>query len=487
MPRRSLTELRLARAARALERRRSAATFDAAALTFGPQTSAVMSTAKQQVWCCSRRAGKSTGEAVKLLAEVMRPPFTNVFYLSLTLKNAKRIIWHELKRLNEVYRLGGVPDDQEGVLAFPRLGHDVHVYLGGVKDASEVEKVRGPKAKGYVLDEAQSMPPRVIGPLMKDAIGPALLDNDGWMIVSGTPGPINAGYFWDICEGALSSEWERHKWTWRDNPWIQAGRSREDIEADILKRFGLTRDSPTYLREWCGLWHVDRDVLVFRYDAARNGFAELPAKGEWSYVIGIDIGFEDADAIAVLGWRAKDRAVYLVEEYVRRKSTITELAEKVAELRAKYAPLRMVADFGGLGKKIGEEFRRRFALPVEPADKVRKIEHIELLNDAMRAGLFMARPGGPFAEDAAIVQWDQDARAKGERKIADDYHSDITDAVLYGFRACRAYLEIAPEERPADPNDQAEAEARAYRDQVARLREMDDAQRDAAEMGFELW
>jgi len=44
----------------------------------------------------------------------------------------------------------------------------------------------------------------------------------------------------------------------------------------------------------------------------------------------------------------------------------------------------------------------------------------------------------------------QDARAKGTRKVADDYHSDITDAVLYMYRACRAFMEPEPEAH--DPN-----------------------------------
>jgi hypothetical protein len=140
--------------------------------------------------------------------------------------------------------------------------------------------------------------------------------------------------------------------------------------------------------------------------------------------------------------------VYLISEEQMAKQTITALAQKVQKLVDQYKPRKSVWDFGGLGKKIAEEVRSRWPMPVEAADKTRKLEHIELLNSAMTAGAFKARKDGPFAEDCGLVQWDQDERAKGIRKIADDYHSDITDAVLYMFRACRAYFESEEEEHP---------------------------------------
>lgn len=472
-----------------LERREQRASFSPGAICIGPdgepftpQFKAVTSTARRKALCCSRRAGKTRAIAVGLLESVLRPPYTNVFYLTLTLKNAKRIIWGELKRLNEVFNLGGVPNESEGYLKFPAFGHDVHIYLGGVKDPGEVEKVRGPKAKFYVLDEAQSFSHRIIGPLLKDVINPALLDVRGDLWVSGTPGPLRAGYFWDVTNGDLKAQWEQHGWTWRENPHIQPGRSRAEIEEEILEENKLSKESPTYKREWCGEWYQDFDALVFRFDPAKHAYTTLP-EGKWTYVVGVDIGFEDADAVCVLGWREGDDAVYLIEEHVDRKQGVGELAARIQDVYERYAPIKIVADFGGLGKKIAVEIQRRFSLPIEAADKVRKFEHIEILNDAFRRGKFLARPDGLFAEDCAQVQWDQKARVRGTLKIADDYHADLTDAVLYAFRACLAFHEVAPppaptEEQKLDAWEQREAE------RIEAFKGLEWADRDAEHAGF---
>ena len=149
-----------------------------------------------------------------------------------------------------------------------------------------------------------------------------------------------------------------------------------------------------------------------------------------------DIGYEDSDAIAVLGWQTNSKIVYVVEEFVKSKQGITELAEKLQELQKKYDPIKMVMDAGGLGKKIAVELQNRFSLPIVAAEKSRKFEYIELLNDALRRSELKAKKDGHFAQDALLVEWEIPLV-----KLKDSYHSDITDAVLYGFRECLHFLE----------------------------------------------
>jgi hypothetical protein len=430
-------------------RDRRAGEFSAEALCSPAQLPLVRSHAKRKVARCSRRAGKTVGEAIMLLEGAVSPPFANQGYITLSLKNAKRLIWPTLKRLNAEYNLGGVPHE-EGTLRFPSLPQQPNIYLGGVKDRGEIEKIRGWEggAKRFVIDEAQSIRTSLLQEVVDDVIEPALLDYDGELTVSGTPGPVKAGYFHDIDVGPKRGAWEHFFWTLLDNPFLEAksGKPPAQILAELRERRGWTEDHPTYVREYCGEWVNDQDALVFKYDADRNDFAALP-DGRMTYVMGVDLGFEDADAIAVLGWGPHDPTVYLVEEHVERKQSVTELADRVKAMYQRYRPIRLVADFGGLGKKIAEEIRRRHSLPVEAADKQRKLEHIALLNDAMLSGRLRARATGQFAEDCTLVQWDQDARATGTLKIAEDYHSDITDAVLYAFRACLGYL-TTPEPTP---------------------------------------
>ena len=60
---------------------------------------------------------------------------------------------------------------------------------------------------------------------------------------------------------------------------------------------------------------------------------------------------------------------------------------------------------------------------------------------AMRTKKFYAKKESRFAEDCMLVQWDRENQTPdGKLKIKDTYHSDICDAVLYGFREALHYL-----------------------------------------------
>lgn len=451
-----------------LERRSRASgnsAFDLSAICFGPQFRFASSKAKFKIARVPRRSGKTHSEAALLLHGAVNPPFANQGFITLSLKNAKKLVWPVLKRLNRDYNLGGIPNESEGAMRFPHLPNEPNIYLGGVKDRSEVDKIRGWEggAKRFVVDEAQAIRTSLFEELIDEVIEPALLDHDGQLIVTGTPGPVPAGYFYDIDVGSKSDGWEHHFWTILENPHLErkSGKPTQQMLDELRARRHWDVDNPTYKREYLGQWVHDPDALVFKYNPERNGFKELP-EGKWSYVIGVDLGFKDADAIAVLGWREHDKTVYVVDEYTQRKQGMTALMAQVQSRVDKYHPLRIVMDLSGGALKSVEDFRPRFALPLESTDKQRKFDYIELVNDALRAGLLKSRARGPFAEDCMQVQWDLDERALGKLKIAEDYHSDITDAVLYAFRACYGWIQGPAVEPPKTDGD-------AYALRLARL------------------
>lgn len=447
-------EAELAAILAAIQEQTGGTAFAVEALCFGPQLAFVNSAAKRQVAECSRRAGKTTGIAVKLLRAARSEPFTSVFYVAPTLKQARRSVWPVLKRLNAEHGLGGRPNEVDGYIAFPELATAPRIYIAGAKDAGEIDSLRGilPPPKLAIIDEGQSIRPSMWAQLVDDVLEPALTDYDGVLAVAGTPGAVKAGYFYGLCRGDVAGAWEHHRWTMRENPWLQkmSGRPIDEMLREVRERHGWTEDNPTYRREYLGEWVSDTGALMLHYDRARNGCEWAGPQDGWTYVLAFDIGYEDADAITVLGWPRHDRRVRKVAEKVTRKQGITELGDQLRALYHQYAPVRLVGDMGALGKKIGAELHSRWGLPVEPADKTRKAEHVALLDDALLTGHFLAPPDSRFAEDCALLQWDADARAKGELKESPAYHSDVADSVLYGFRACHAYLEQNPPAKPAD-------------------------------------
>jgi hypothetical protein len=400
---------------------------------------------------CSRRAGKTVACAADLVNTTQKRPGTISLYITLSRASAKRIVWPEILELNRRYQLGGITNIADLSMTFP---NGSVIYLSGAKDKSEIEKFRGlPLALCYI-DEAQAFG-HFIEELIDQVIAKALYDYNGRLRVIGTPPPIPVGYFHKICH---SKEWSSHKWTMMQNPWLlkKSGLTPMQLIEKDCKRKGVSLDDPGIRRECFGEWVTDSNALVFKYVKELNNYEELPTvkgTGNWNYIIGIDLGYDDADALAILAYHDNLNAVFLVEETTRTKQTLSDLVDLIAAKIGRYNPHSIVMDAGGLGKKIVESISSRFSIGIKAAEKSRKFEYIELLNDSLRTGKFFAKETGKFAEDTQKVEWDRDKSTGDRLVVSDRFHSDITDAVLYAFRESLHFLSepIVDKIRPGTP------------------------------------
>lgn len=438
--------LREARAI-AAEKDRRANRFSIEKFCFPEQVRFIRDKAIYKTAVCSRRAGKTVSGAAYLIDSAIARPGVVCLYITLSRLNAKRIIWGDLLKINREYSLGGKPNETELSIRFP---NESVIYLSGAKDKSEVEKFRGvPNLVLVLLDEGQAFR-SYIEDMVDDVLAKTLYDYNGTLCVMGTPSPVPAGYFHSV---AHSPKWSHHVWTMFQNPHLQAksGKTPMQLVQQDCERMGVSLEDPKIQRECFGRWIIDINNLVFRYQEGLNGFKDAPDRLT-NFVIGVDVGFDDCDAIAVLGWANHDARAFLVEEVVTAKQGITELAGQLEKLIKKYDPMSVVMDTGGLGKKIAEEIRKRYSLPIKAAEKVRKFEFIELLNDAMRTQRFFARANGVFAQDCNLVEWDKDKSNGDKLIISDSYHSDICDAVLYAFRESLHWIEQpkAPAPKPGE-------------------------------------
>lgn len=429
------------RAAAAILATRFKPQFSIEKFCFKEQIDFIRDPAQFKTAVCSRRAGKTVSCAAHLIVTARENKDVVCLYITLKRVNAKRIIWPELLKINRVYSLGGIPNESDLSLRFPQSGSII--YCSGAKDKSEIENFRGLALKLVYVDESQSFRPH-IEELIDDVISKALFDYAGQLCLIGTPGMVPAGYFHKC---ATSANWSHHAWTMFNNPHLErkSGKPVLTLIQDDCKRMGVEITHPKIQRECYGRWVIDLDSLVFKYDADKNNYIEIDYRQDWEFVIGVDLGFDDADAIAVIGWHKHQKIAYLIREEVQNKQGITELSEQIDSLIKEFDPLKVVMDTGGLGKKIAEEMRRRYTLPIHAAEKSRKFEYIEILNDAMRTERFFAKKTGRFAQDSLLVEWDFDKSTPDKLKIADGYHSDISDAVLYSYREALHWIsEPAP-------------------------------------------
>jgi phage terminase large subunit-like protein len=316
--------------------------------------------------------------------------------------------------------------------------------------------------------------------LINEILEPSMIDVDGQIVLSGTPGLVPYGYFFNATQ---NPRFAQHRWSLRDNPHLEV--TPDVFLARIRERRGITESDPGYRREYLGEWVKDENALVIKYDPHLNHYedSELPG-GKWTHVMGVDLGFVDSDAITIQGWSDRAPVVYKLAEDKRSKANLTELMGTVMEMFRKWNPIRVVVDPGGIGAKLIDELKRRHGLPCEAAEKVRKFEHIELLNDALRTGRFKAKRDSAFAEEAMRAQWDMDSRARGILKVSNAYHPDMLDADLYAFRHCAHYL-FEPEAAKPNAEQQLDAWERAESERIERRKEGGWADDAAGKMGYE--
>lgn len=435
---------------------------------FKEQVAFINSPAKLKTAVCSRRAGKSEACAADLIWTALSIPRVTCLYVTLSRTSAERIIWRIIVNILNDYKIPHKINNKELII---NLRNGSTIYVSGAKDTAEIEKFRGMSLKKVYIDEAQSFK-SYIETLVDDILIPATWDVNGQIAIIGTPGPVPAGYFYKMSTNASN---ENFRWTIMDNPWIlkKSGRTPKEILAEERARKGISESDPTYMREALGMWVKDENALVFRFDPKRNVYYEVPEK--LNYIFGIDIGHNDADAIAVLGYNVNEDNVYLVEEYVAKKQNITSLIKQINRLESKYKPIKMVMDSGGLGKKIMEEIKMRHGIPVEAAQKERKLEFIELMNDDLRTGRFQAFPNSLFEQDSERVVWDYDSAT---RKVSDKVHSDIHDAALYAWRESKHFFKKDPLKQSPNKNTNAYMDAIEAKEAEAMEKEVNGEDED---------
>lgn len=428
---------------------------------------------------CSRRAGKTNALAIRFFKTLEKYPGSQSVYLGLTLESAMDIMWPVLEELDERYGIGCTFTPSTRTVYHPN-GAKLRLYGADQKDF--IKKLKGRKFPAVAIDEAQDFGAH-LQKLVDDVLTPATADyEDGWIALTGTPGPVPQGYFFEITQNKRFG-YSFHEWTLIQNPYMP---NPAGFIAELMAKREWDETNPTLLREYRNKWVLDVNSLWIHYVVAKDDYANLPP-GAWHYALGIDVGFKDADALAVIGWTDDSPDVYLIEEVVAAKQGLTELVEQVNALSTRYSFDKMIMDEGGLGKKLAEEMRRRHHIPVQPADKARKQENVEILNDALRLGRFKAKKDSRFAQDSYLVQIDWDKSTPNRIVVKKKPHSDIIDAVLYAFKESPAFTYEAPPYRPArGTKEWADLQAKEqWEAAVAHFEEQADLSRRIANGGFD--
>lgn len=395
---------------------------------------------------CTRRAGKSFGAALRLLRAAYRRPGASSLYVALTRDSAKKILWKDcLKVINRKLGLGAKFNETDLTMTLP---NGSVIYLLGV-DTTEDEKAKllGQKYAEVVIDEAASYSIDLME-LVYGILKPATTDYRGPICLIGTPGNLKKGLFFDLTSGqdpGSPGQWEKmgwsgHRWSAMDNPHIRENWLAEI--ADLRAANPGIEETPLFQQHYLGRWVTDSSKLVYRYEMGRNDFdGILPqlARGNWHYVIGVDLGFNDATAITLGAYHDHDRTLYGVLSYKESGLDITDVANRVNKLRADYDVDTVIID--GANKQAVVEMNRRHNVGAKPADKTGKADFIDLLNAEMIQGRVRWSPGCQVLKDeAAGLIWDERGLEKNKRVEHPGCENHALDSWLYLWRYAFAYL-----------------------------------------------
>jgi hypothetical protein len=384
-----------------------------------------------------RRGGKTVALAAFLIDGALERQGSLNLYVSLSQKHARLRMWRPLRLL--IARLGIPHVVVKGDLAIVLLNGST-IRLDGCNDRPSVERFRGSAYGRVAIDEAAFFGDGVLHDLITDALQPALLDLRGELAIASSPGYVPSGYFYEATTGTLG--WSVRTWTAADNPTII---DFDGYLAEVLRLNGWSRDNPKFRREYLAEWILDLDSLVYPFSAI-NQIDRLPDGPNWTYIIGIDLGYEHASAWVVLAESRTYPALVVVEAHKRYKQLAGQVADYTEELRKIYSPKRTVADTGGFGKGYVEEMRRRYGIPVLAADKTDKLGCVEHIAGDIKTGKVqvVADNCKALLGEASNLAWSD--RHDEIRDGADH----CCDAFLYGSKESYHWTYKSVRKRPED-------------------------------------
>ena len=419
-----------------------------------PQFKCVNDNARFIVACLPRRSGKTMMEAIRAVRLCTTKPNAVVWYLSFTISYGIDTFTDGcLRGLLKRFDIAAEVKEGGGYIEFPN-GSSISVR--GIDDVHSIEKLRGRNPPDLVfLDEIQSVNERLLKPMVDNIIRPALLDRAGVLIVTGTPSPVPAGFFYDIW---TNKRWSRHSWTLYDNP----TKAKAFYDAFLAKERadrGITEADPAYRREWLGEWAIEEELRVYKYGAINNVQGDVSEfelangiKGRrcitrhplmsshnkhlWRHAVGIDIGSGDRTAIVVLGQHLNDTHIYQAFEWVisrKQEPVQSDIVDVLKFVRAEYAPLNWFFDSGGAGGKLFmTTLQRDHGFPlIEAAKKTDRRGQIDSVNTWLRRGQLLIPGVSAVAEDMLKSIWNADKLKEGIWEYSPTWHPDPAEALRY--------------------------------------------------------
>jgi len=421
---------------------------------FPEQRAAIDDPTTKKLYWTTGRAGKTRTILSDFFLDGMTHSHCRYIYVALTGESANEIAWPEAKEINRTFGLGCEFIDSKNRINMP-TGSWIKIY--GADKPGWMTRLYGQKFRRTAIDEGAFFKVDLRS-FVIDILEPRAIDLDGQIILASIPGFLPVGLFHDIIKGfgprrnmagvrSLSEPgWSCHSWTTGDNPYMASKflAKRDELEQenpDII-------NDPRHRRNYYGESVVERGQRVYNFDEEKNGI-DGPREFRTGdhYVLGLDFGWDDATAFSLNVWRDDEPEFIEVESYKEEGMMLDKAAAYVRGYMAlveKYGDIEIVGD--PAHKQLFEEFRRRYDLPVMPAEKPNKYDWIELWNsDAFRSLIKIANyQDSPHKEEMDGLTWK--VFPTGKKIEQPGSPNDCCDAHLVAYRHAYHYRYEEPEQ-----------------------------------------
>lgn len=365
------------------------------------------------------------------------------FFAAKDAKTAKRIIWKTFHELDDEYELGLQYHLGDMVIEAP---NGYSIWLLGLPDEGEADKLRG-GTHGFVdgvIDECATIRSEVLKYAAINCALPALGENDGRLALTGTPGSLMSGFFFDQCQRRSNFHWDA-----RDNPHLRFGGDRL-LEQAIANNPGWTWDTPTFKREYLGIWCEDSESLVFQYSPLRNITYDAFDVGRT--ILGVDVGYEDGNGYCVTRSQPPNNPeIHVLRCYERTGQKLHGMAAEIEQLRRQYSVNYIFVDEGNNGKLVSKSLCD-MGIPCRPTPKGPKRPRIEYIRGGLAAGTLKVLRGEC---DTLLGEWGMIPWNEARTDMDERYSNECSDACIYSVLPHRGVYEALLEE-PEEGTGKAE-------------------------------
>jgi hypothetical protein len=384
----------------------------------------------------ARRTGKSAGNVRRLIRRAPRHPGGLSFFGAKDIKTCKRIIGPTVREVSHEYDLGFEWSSQDSAFIAP---NGYQIWLIGLSEDGEADKLRG-AAHGLVegvIDECATIRDDVLRYAVVECALPALGENEGRLALSGTPGPLLSGFFYDECQRRRCFTGDA-----RDNPFLRIPGER--YLANALKNNpGWTWQTPQFQREYLGIWCEDKDALIYPYLAARNLIYEGSEFQEGRTILGVDVGFEDGMGYTITRSQPPNNPeIHVLRSYEKRGQKFPGIAAEIESLRRHYNVNYIFIDEGNNGLLVSKSLQEA-GIPCRPTPKGLKRPRIEVIRGALASGAMKVLRRGceTLIGEFGMLVWNEKRTDADER-----YSNECTDSLIYSALCHRGLYEALLEE-----------------------------------------